>query len=83
MNKVLVKILVVKTLEEYEVFLPVNKQIGDIICLLIKSLNELSNNVIPLEYNHLLFDTEQNLFYNPELSLKEANIDNGKTLILI
>lgn len=83
MNKVLVTIKVIRLNEEYEVFLPVNKKIADIICMLVKSLNELTNGVFPLTYNSLLYDIDQNIFYNTELSIKEAQIDNGKKLILI
>ncbi len=83
MNKVLVTIKVIRLNEEYEVFLPVNKKIADIICMLVKSLNELTNGVFPLTYNRLLYDIDQNIFYNTELSIKEAQIDNGKKLILI
>ena len=75
MNKVLVTIKVLRLNEEFEVFLPVNKKIVDIICMLVKSLNELTNGVFPLTYN--------NLFYDTSLSLKDAGIDNGKKLILI
>ena len=44
-NKVLVKLLVPEIDEEYDIFLPVNKKIGNIINLLIKAVNELSNNI--------------------------------------
>ena len=83
MNKVLVTIKVLRLSEEFEVFLPVNKKIVDIICMLVKSLNELTNGVFPLTYNNLLYDIDQNVFYDPSLSLKDAGINNGKKLILI
>ena len=83
MNKVLVTIKVLRLNEEFEVFLPVNKKIVDIICMLVKSLNEFTNGVFPLTYNNLLYDIDQNVFYDPSLSLKDAGINNGKKLILI
>ncbi len=83
MNKVIVMIYVLKINEEFEIFLPVNKRIGDILSMLVKSLNEVTNGCFPLEYNHLLYDTDKNIFYDPSISLKEAGINNGKKLILI
>jgi len=83
MNKVLVTISVIKIDLEYEVFLPTNKKVADIICMLVKSINEITNGVFPLEYNKLLFDVEENSFCDPSMSLKDAGINNGKKLILL
>jgi len=83
MHKVLVHVYVVKLGQEFEVFLPPNKRVCDIICMLTKSLYEITNGVFELNNQNLLFDTETNTFYEPSISLKEAHINNGKKLILV
>ena len=81
MNKVLVHIYVVKIGQEFEVFLPPNKKVCDIIVMITRSIHELTNGLFPLTYQNLLFDTEQNIFCDPTLSLKDAHINNGKKLL--
>ncbi len=81
MNKVLVSIYVIKLDQEYEIFLPPNKKIVDVICMIAKSVHEISNEVFPLNYQNLLYDCEQNIFYDPQKSVKEAGLKNGKRLI--
>ena len=81
MNKVLVHVYVAKMDREFEMFLPVNKRINDIICMIAKSLSEISNGVFPEDYQNALFDLEQNIFLDPQVSLKEAKINNGKKLL--
>ena len=81
MNKVLVSIYVLKLDQEFEVFLPPNKKIVDIICMISKSLHEISNDVFPMNFQNLLYDTEQNLFYDVNLSVKDVGLKNGKRLI--
>lgn len=83
MNKVLVKVYVLRLDEEYEVFLPPNKKVSDIICMLVRSLFELTNGMFPLNYQNLLFDRDEGEFFDPNKSLLDAGIDNGKKLILL
>lgn len=81
MNKVLVKIYVLRLDQEYELFLPPNKKISDILCMIIKSLSDLTN-VFPQHYQHLLFDKDSGKIIDSNVSLVDAGIDNGKKLIL-
>ncbi len=83
MNKVLVKLYVLKIDQEFELFLPPNKTIGDIICMIAKSLNQLTNGIFPLNFQNLIFDMETNIMYAPNLSLKDAQIKNGKKLLFL
>ena len=42
-NKVLVELIVPEIEVAYDVYLPINKRIGNIICLLNKSIAEMTN----------------------------------------
>ena len=81
MNKIFVSIYVIKLDQEFEVFLPPNKKIVDVICMIARSIHEISNDVFPLDFQNMLYDCEQNIFYNPEVSVKESGLKNGKRLI--
>lgn len=82
-HKVLVEVYVPELDIKYNLFIPVNKKIGNIIINLIKAVNELSQGAYPMNYNHALMNSETCLIYNEDLNLKEANILNGEKLILI
>ena len=82
MNKVLVEVYVLKMDKTYEIFLPPNKCVADIIVMLVNSINEITNGIFPKDYHVALFDSEAGGFFDPSLSLKKSNINNGKKLIL-
>ncbi len=82
-NKVLVKLLVPEIDEEYDIFLPINKKIGNIIILLNKAINEMSNNVF-IENNYSeLYNATTGQTYEPNILLNDTNIRNNTKLILI
>ena len=82
-NKVLVKLYVPIMGEQYELWIPLNKRIYNVITILTKAVYEFSGGnynptKLPSLYNRL---TAQ--IYDINLSVKEANIKNGTELILL
>ena len=82
-HKVLVKVYVPELDIKYNLFLPVNKKVGNVILNLVKAINELSDGAYPISSNHALMNSETCEFYNMDLNLKDAKILNGTRLILI
>lgn len=82
-NKVLVSLFVPEIGNNYDIYLPVNKKIGNIIILLNKAINELSNGNYKLDSNNLLYNVETKQIYNPDILLANTNIRNGTKLLLI
>ena len=83
MDKILVKLYVPEIDAEYDVLLPLNKKIYNIIMLLVKAVNEFSGNYykptkMPNLYNKL---TAEN--YDVNLTLNDSNIRNGTEIVLI
>lgn len=83
MNKVFVKLYVPWIDEKYEIFLPINKEICDIIKLLVKAINELVDTDYGLTTELGLYNRETGEKYNPELKVIDADIKNGIELILL
>ncbi len=83
MNKVLVELYVPKIEKKYEIFLPISKQVRTVIRLLVKSLNEITNQEYPLDYKAILCDKFTGNIYDLNKTIKELNIMNGAKLILI
>lgn len=82
-NKVLVEIIVPEIESTYDVYLPINKRIGNIIMLLNKTIAELSNNCFEGSNYTALYNKDTNVKYNPSLLLYNTDIRNGTSLILL
>lgn len=80
-NKVLVELLVPELDIKYNVFLPINKRINNIINLLIKSINDLTGKTI--SSNVCLYSKETGLKYDEDLTLIDTDIRNGSMIILL
>ncbi len=83
MNKVLVKVYVPVIEEHYDIWIPLNRKIHNIIKLLIKAIYDLSDgyyrpNEIPNLYNKITA-----IPYDMNKNVKESNIKNGTELILL
>ena len=80
--KVLVTLLVPEIEENYEIYLPVNKYIGDICYKLSKIINDLSK-VYPEKRNGILFNALTGTPYEANVLLRNTDIKNGTELIYI
>ncbi len=82
-NKVLVNLYVPFLEKKYEVFLPVNKRIGEIIQLLGKGLFEVSGEYYEYKENERLYNRMNGKEYNVNELLKHTNIRNGTELVFM
>ena len=82
-NKVLVDLIVPEIGKSFDLYLPVNRKIGNIILLLNKSINELTNGDFPLFNTNGLFNVDTKELYNVDTLLINTNIRNGTRLVLI
>lgn len=80
-NKVLVELLVPELDIKYNVFLPVNKRINNIINLLVKAIKDLSGKSINSDV--CLYSKDTGNKYEESLTLIDTDIRNGSTIILL
>ena len=82
-NKVLVEILVPSIEEKYDVYLPINKKIGNITILLCRAINEFTNGVYLGDTTVCLYNDvtgeKYNNIYNTSSEYNEY-IDNNYTI---
>lgn len=83
MNKILVKLYVPTIEKQFDIMLPLNRRIHNVIILLIKIVKEYSGGVYNPQTMPLLFDKLTARQYDINLTIKESNIRNGAKLILI
>ena len=81
-NKVNVDLMVPSIGERYNIFIPVNKTIGEVIVILNKSINEM-NSLFPIVDNLSLLDVIDNKIYDTSLEVINTGIKNGTILALI
>ena len=83
MNKVLVKLYIPALGEEYDVWLPLNKRIYNIIVLMIKGISELQSDYCKIDTIPNLYNKATGEQYDINKKLIQTDIKNGTELILI
>lgn len=82
-NKVLVKLIVPEIDRSFDVYLPINKKIGNVINLLNKTIYELTNGEFPIKTSNSLYNVVTKEKYLSDVLLANSNIRNGTKLVLL
>lgn len=82
-NKVLIKLIVPDIDENFDIFLPINKKIGEAILLIVKSINDHSDGMYKLADNKVFYNRSTGKSYEPNMLIKNTDIRNGTNLILL
>ncbi len=83
MNKYLVDVYLPASGEHFDVFLPANKLIGEVISLLVDIVVPLSGNSFERTADTILINAANGKVYNFNISVFDAGIRNSTKLILI
>lgn len=81
-NKVNVDLIVPSLGERYNLFIPVNKSVGEVIQIINSCLNDISG-YFPENNKLSLLDVVKNKFYDYELLIIDTDIENGSVLALL
>lgn len=81
-NKVLVQLSVPDMEESYDIYIPINRKVGNVIGLLSKAVSELTNGVYPISKKTALYNAETGESYFVDSVILDTNIRNGTKLIL-
>ena len=82
-NKVFVTLIVPELDENYDLLMPVNRKIGNIIELINKFLLEQTKDLYRCNVNQNLYNHESGMRYNINNTIYETDIRNGTKLVLI
>jgi hypothetical protein len=82
-NKVLVKLIVPEIDQSFDIYLPINKKIGNIINLLNKYVSEISDGELVESNANSLYNVDTLEVYSPDVLLINTSIRNGSKLVLI
>ena len=81
-NKVNVDLIVPSIGERFNLFIPVNKTVGEIIVILNNAINEITG-YFPQNRNLSILDVTENKIYDYNQELINTGVKNGSILALI
>ena len=81
-NKVNVELIVPNIGKRYNLFIPVNKTIGEVIIILNNTINEMTGS-FPLNNKLSLLNVIENVIYDYNIEIINSGIVNGSILALI
>ena len=82
-NKVLVELIVPILEENYDVFIPKNRKIGNVIELLSKMVSEMSNGYFQATGKNMLYSGDTGEKYDMNILVANTDIRNGSKIILM
>lgn len=83
MDKILIKLYVPSIEERYDIKIPLNKKVSDVITLLIKAIDEFCGGVYKPEQIPHLYNLLTEEMIDTDVKVRDAKIKNGMQLILI
>lgn len=81
-NKVLIELIVPEMEESYNVYIPINRKIGNVIILLSKAVSELTNGMYVVSDKTELYNADTTEKYQIDDIVLNTTIRNGTRLIL-
>lgn len=83
MNKVLVEISLPAAGKSFDVYLPLESQMSEVVMLVSALLSDLSDGKYKANDNAVLCDAATGIIYNINMAVAELGITNGSKLMLI
>lgn len=82
-NKYLVELFVPSLDRIFNVYIPVNRRVGNVINLLNKAISELTNGEYVGNNQTCLYDRETGQKLEPNQLIRETNIKNGSGILML
>jgi hypothetical protein len=82
-NEVLIELIVPVIEEKYNVYIPINRRIGNIIVLVSKAIFDISSGLYQIDENNSLYNRETGQKYLVDDLVRLTDFRNGTSLILI
>ena len=82
-NKLLIELIIPDIDQKFNLFIPINKRIGNIIILLNKSVSELTNGAYIGTNKSALYNKSTGLKYGINDLVRNTDIRHGASLVLM
>lgn len=80
--KILIKLFLPELEQDFEMYIPVNRTIGQVIELMNKVVNDITLNVYPIKDGLQLMNRRNNTLYNYNDLVRNTDIRNGTELVM-
>lgn len=80
--KILIKLFLPELEQSFEMYIPVNRTVGQVIELMNKVVNDITLNVYPIKDGLQLMNRRNNTFYEYNDLIRNTNIRNGTELVM-
>ena len=82
-NKVLVTVNVPSLEKSFDIFVPVNRRVHNVIALVKKSLFDISGHAFNMENTYTLYNAETGAPYDMNSLIRDTDKRNNSSLILL
>ena len=82
-NKALVEIVVPATAQKYDVYIPLDVKMSDVVKMVAKALSDLSGGIYKATDDAILCDAKTGDIFDINVEVAELKIKNGSQLMLI
>ena len=82
-NKALVEIFVPATREKYDVYIPLESRMSEVIKMVSSALSDLSEGKFRADQETILCDADTGIIYNVNMEVAELGIRTGSRLMWI
>lgn len=82
-EKVLVELVVPILEESYDIFIPINVKVGNVIELCSKAVSDLSGGYFTVSDTNVLYNGDTGSQYSIDVLVRNTDIRNGSRLILM
>lgn len=82
-NKVLVEISVPAAAQKYDVYIPLETRMSDVVAMVAGALSDLSGGKYKATKDAVLCDADTGVIFNVNIEVAELGIKNGSRLMLI
>lgn len=83
MNKALVEINVPAAAQKFDVFIPLDSKMSDVVKMVATALSDLSEGKYKATEDAILCDADTGMIFNVNIEVAELGIKNGSRLMLI
>lgn len=81
-EKILVEVTLPATQKQFDVFIPLESQLAEVVQLLEAALSQLSDDTF-IGQNSVLCEKESGIIYNMNMRIADLHLKNGASLMLI
>jgi len=82
-NKIYVEISIPSIEKKYDLFIPKNRKIGEVVILINKAINEMTLGTFPILNNLCMVDKATGTIFDNNITVESSGIINSQELIIM